>query len=86
VKQNPLTILECIVRSCAPSLNQATRDYWEGGIKGFERIRMFEKGFYKYGALGKLIGLIHISAKLYRVKLDELLKQPSIEAQGSWFR
>lgn len=69
----------------APSLNQATRDYWEGGIKGFERIRMFEKGFYKYGLLGKLIGLIHISAKLYRVKLDELLKQPSIEAQGKWF-
>ena len=69
----------------APQLNQATRDYWEGGIKGFERIRMFEKGFYKYGLLGKLIGLIHISAKLYRVKLDDLLRQPSIEAQGKWF-
>ena len=69
----------------APNLNRATRDYWEGGIKGFERIRMFEKGFYKYGLLGKLIGIIHIGAKLYRVKLDELLKQPSIEAQGQWF-
>jgi S-adenosylmethionine-diacylglycerol 3-amino-3-carboxypropyl transferase len=69
----------------APHLNKATRDYWEGGIKGFERIRMFEKGFYKYGLLGKLIGLIHISAKLYRVKLDDLLRQPSIEAQGKWF-
>ena len=46
---------------------------------------MFEKGFYKYGLLGKLIGIIHIGAKLYRVKLDELLKQPSIEAQGQWF-
>ena len=66
-------------------LNPATRDYWEGGIKGFERIRMFEKGFYKYGLLGKLVGLIHISAKLYRVKLDELLKQPTIEAQAQWF-
>jgi S-adenosylmethionine-diacylglycerol 3-amino-3-carboxypropyl transferase len=69
----------------APQLNKATRDYWEGGIKGFERIRMFEKGFYKYGLLGKLIGLIHISAKLYRVKLHELLKQPTVEAQGKWF-
>ncbi|NBV80848.1 MAG: DUF3419 family protein [Burkholderiaceae bacterium] len=69
----------------APNLNRATRDYWEGGIKGSERIRMFEKGFYKYGLLGKLIGIIHIGAKLYRVKLDELLKQPSIEAQGQWF-
>ena len=69
----------------APTLNRATREYWEGGIKGFERIRMFEKGFYKYGLLGKLIGIIHIGAKLYRVKLDELLKQPSIEAQAQWF-
>jgi S-adenosylmethionine-diacylglycerol 3-amino-3-carboxypropyl transferase len=69
----------------APQLNKATRDYWEGGIKGFKRIRMFEKGFYKYGLLGKLIGLIHISAKLYRVRLDDLLKQPSVEAQGKWF-
>ena len=69
----------------APTLNRATREFWEGGIKGFERIRMFEKGFYKYGLLGKLIGIIHIGAKLYRVKLDELLKQPSIEAQGQWF-
>jgi S-adenosylmethionine-diacylglycerol 3-amino-3-carboxypropyl transferase len=69
----------------APHLNKATREYWEGGIKGYERIRMFEKGFYKYGLLGRLIGLIHISAKLYRVKLDDLLKQPSIEAQGKWF-
>ncbi|QWD97264.1 DUF3419 family protein [Polynucleobacter sp. MG-6-Vaara-E2] len=69
----------------AQHLNPATRDYWEGGMKGFERIRMFEKGFYKYGLLGKLIGFIHISAKLYRVKLDELLKQPTVEAQAQWF-
>lgn len=69
----------------APHLNQETRRYWEGGIKGFERIKMFQKGFYKYGLLGKLIGLIHISAKLYRVRLDELLHQPTIEAQGKWF-
>ena len=69
----------------AQHLNQATRNYWDGGIKGFERIRMFEKGFYKYGLLGKLIGLIHISAKLYRVKLDDILHQPTIEAQGKWF-
>jgi S-adenosylmethionine-diacylglycerol 3-amino-3-carboxypropyl transferase len=69
----------------SPYLDQATRNYWEGGIKGFERIRMFEKGFYKFGLLGKLIGMIHLSAKLYRVKLDEILKQPSVEAQGKWF-
>ena len=69
----------------SPHLDQATRNYWEGGIKGFERIRMFEKGFYKYGLLGNLIGVIHFGAKLYRVKLDEILQQTSIEAQGTWF-
>ena len=69
----------------SPHLNQATRNYWEGGIKGSERIRMFEKGFYKYGLLGNLIGIIHFGAKLYRVKLEEILHQPTKEAQGKWF-
>lgn len=46
---------------------------------------MFEKGFYKFGLLGQLVGLIHFIAMLYGVKLDDLLSQPSVEAQGEWF-
>jgi S-adenosylmethionine-diacylglycerol 3-amino-3-carboxypropyl transferase len=69
----------------APKLDFATRQYWESGFKGFEKIRMFKKGFYKYGLLGRLIGLIHFVAKCYGVNLADLLKQKSIEDQGKWF-
>jgi len=71
--------------SVAPHLKQTSRDFWEEGIRGFERIRMFEKGFYKFGLLGQLVGFIHFIAMLYGVKLGELLRQPTVEAQGEWF-
>jgi S-adenosylmethionine:diacylglycerol 3-amino-3-carboxypropyl transferase len=35
--------------------------------------------------LGQLIGIIHWGAKLHGVKLEELLKQPSQQAQAQWF-
>jgi S-adenosylmethionine-diacylglycerol 3-amino-3-carboxypropyl transferase len=69
----------------APKLDADSRHYWEGGPIGFRRIRMFAKGFYKYGLLGQLIGIIHWGAKLHGVKLDELLQQPTQQAQEKWF-
>lgn len=69
----------------SPHLKKTSRNFWEGRVRGFERIRMFEKGFYKFGLLGQLVGFIHFIAMLYGVKLDELLLQPSVEAQGEWF-
>lgn len=69
----------------APKLDADSRQYWEGGPIGFRRIRMFAKGFYNYGLLGQIIGIIHWGAKLHGVKLKELLQQPSIEAQEKWF-
>lgn len=69
----------------APQLDTDSRHYWEGGPIGFRRIRMYAKGFYKYGLLGQLIGIIHWAAKLHGVNLKELIQQPSQEAQGIWF-
>ncbi|PUE25477.1 hypothetical protein B9Z39_12680 [Limnohabitans sp. JirII-29] len=69
----------------APRLDADSRQYWEGGPIGFRRIRMYAKGFYKYGLLGQLIGIIHWGARLHGVHLDELLKQPTVADQAAWF-
>ncbi len=69
----------------APHLDASSRQYWEGGPIGFRRIQMFAKGFYNYGLLGQLIGILHWGSKLHGVKLNELLKQPTVEAQAQWF-
>jgi S-adenosylmethionine-diacylglycerol 3-amino-3-carboxypropyl transferase len=69
----------------SPHLDVASRQYWEGGPIGFKRIRMFAKGFYNYGLLGQIIGIIHWGAKLHGVNLSELLKQPTQADQVKWF-
>lgn len=69
----------------APSLDADSRQYWEGGAIGFRRIRMFAKGFYKYGLLGQIIGIFHWSAKMHKVKLTEFLYLKTLEDQERWF-
>lgn len=69
----------------APQLDLDSRHYWEGGPIGFRRIRMYAKGFYNYGLLGQLIGIIHWAAKLHGVKLAELIEQPTQHDQEVWF-
>jgi S-adenosylmethionine-diacylglycerol 3-amino-3-carboxypropyl transferase len=69
----------------APNLDADSRQYWEGGPMGFRRIRMFSKGFYKYGLLGQIIGIFHWSAKLHKVDLSELLQLASLQDQEKWF-
>ncbi|MEM9269298.1 MAG: DUF3419 family protein, partial [Pseudomonadota bacterium] len=36
----------------APHLDDSTLKYWEGRPRGHRRIAMFERGFYRHGALG----------------------------------
>jgi S-adenosylmethionine-diacylglycerol 3-amino-3-carboxypropyl transferase len=69
----------------APNLDTDSRQYWEGGPIGFRRIRMFAKGFYKYGLLGQIIGTFHWSAKFHKVKLAELLELETVHDQEKWF-
>lgn len=69
----------------APQLDFSTRQYWEHGLPGRQRIRQFKKGFYHYGLLGRLIGLVHRLASWHGVQLADLLKQPSVAAQAEWF-
>jgi S-adenosylmethionine-diacylglycerol 3-amino-3-carboxypropyl transferase len=68
----------------APHLDAESRRYWEGG-KVLPRIRLFQKGFYKFGLLGKLIGVLHATSRLYGVKLSDILQFDDIDKQGEWF-
>ena len=66
-------------------LDEPTKEYWDSGILGFQRIRMFKKGFYSFGLLGKLIGFLHFGARLYGVSLEKLLIQKNKIEQARWF-
>jgi len=66
-------------------LDEPTKEYWDSGILGFQRIQMFKKGFYSFGLLGKLIGFLHFGARLYGVSLEKLLIQKNKTEQASWF-
>jgi S-adenosylmethionine-diacylglycerol 3-amino-3-carboxypropyl transferase len=66
-------------------LDATSRAYWEHATFGFKRIQMFAKGFYKFGLLGQIIGVVHLGAKLHRVKLSDLLFQSGVEQQAQWF-
>ena len=49
----------------APSLDPATRAYWEGrDLTGRRRISRFSRNFYRYGLLGRFIGAGHFAARL----------------------
>jgi S-adenosylmethionine-diacylglycerol 3-amino-3-carboxypropyl transferase len=69
----------------APTLSDSTRAYWEATGLGGRRISLFSKNIYRYGLLGKWIGIGHFMAKLYRIDLAGLLKTESLEEQKVHF-
>lgn len=78
--------VEAYKRHLRPHLDQATRDYWDQrDWSGRRRISGFATGFYKRGLLGKLIGFVHLLARLYRIDPGEILKARSIEEQRAIF-
>ena len=67
-------------------LDPETRDYWEKrSISGRRRISLFARGFYRHGLLGSFIGAAHLAAKVYGVKLSEILELKSMEEQRRYF-
>lgn len=69
----------------AHHLDLDSRAYWEEHAMGRRRIAAFSRGFYRHGLLGGLIGALHLMARLHGVRLADLLKQPTVEAQAAWF-
>lgn len=58
----------------AQRLDPATRSYWEKRVplRG-RRINMFARNLYRYGLLGRFIGILHALAKLNGTRLGDIL-------------
>jgi S-adenosylmethionine-diacylglycerol 3-amino-3-carboxypropyl transferase len=55
-------------------LDGETRRYWEKHIPLHgRRINMFARNLYRYGLLGRFIGILHVLAKLHGKKLEHIL-------------
>ncbi|HEV2650456.1 MAG TPA: DUF3419 family protein [Rhizomicrobium sp.] len=67
-------------------LDKTTRLYWEKHIplRG-RRINMFARNLYRYGLLGRFIGVLHAVAKLHGKKLDPILSARTPEEQRRLF-
>lgn len=66
----------------APHLDNFSRTYWEKKVVPHgRRINMFKKNVYRYGLLGKFIGVVHRVAKLYGQDPRDILKASSMEEQ-----
>jgi S-adenosylmethionine-diacylglycerol 3-amino-3-carboxypropyl transferase len=66
----------------AAKLDASTRRYWEKRmpLRG-RRINMFARNLYRYGLLGRFIGVLHAVAKLHGKKLRSVLDARTIEEQ-----
>ena len=68
-------------------LDTATRDFWEARMwpSGRKRIRLFTKNIYRYGLLGKFIGMVHLAAKLYGRDARKILEARDRDEQRTIF-
>lgn len=68
------------------ALDEDTREYWEKNrpLRG-RRINMFGKNLYRYGLLGRFIGILHVVAKLHGKKLEPILAARTPEEQRRLF-
>ena len=71
----------------APKLDVATRRYWNGRTNAFgrRRIDVFNRNIYKTGLLGRFIGAGHLVARLYGVRLSEMIETRSLREQRHFF-
>ncbi len=67
-----------------PHLDETTRRYWEGRtLVGNRRISMFQRNFYRFGLLGRYIGLVHLMAYLHGKNPKRLLEAQT-SAEQLW--
>lgn len=70
----------------APNLDKYTREYWEKKVVPHgRRINMFKKNIYRFGLLGKFIGIVHRVAKFYGKDPRDILKAQTMEEQKAIF-
>jgi S-adenosylmethionine-diacylglycerol 3-amino-3-carboxypropyl transferase len=68
----------------AAHLDPDTRAFWNAGTAR-RRITQFERGFYRYGLLGRFLGAVHLVARLARVDFAPLLAAKTLAAQKAFF-
>ncbi len=70
----------------AEKLDPDTRRYWETRmpLRG-RRINMFARNLYRYGLLGRFIGVLHTIAKLHGKRLEDVLHAKTLEEQRALF-
>jgi S-adenosylmethionine-diacylglycerol 3-amino-3-carboxypropyl transferase len=70
----------------AQRLDPETRRYWERRVplRG-RRINMFARNLYRYGLLGRFIGILHALARLHGKRLEDLLSAKTVEEQRVLF-
>jgi S-adenosylmethionine-diacylglycerol 3-amino-3-carboxypropyl transferase len=70
----------------SPRLDATTRRYWEKHIPLHgRRINMFARNLYRYGLLGRFIGVLHAMAKLHGKRLDGILAARTPDEQRRAF-
>jgi len=69
----------------APELSASTRGYWETLSLRGRRITVFTRNIYRYGLLGKWIGVGHAMARIYGIDLAGLLTCKNQDEQRAYF-
>lgn len=70
----------------ASKLDIETRRYWERRMPLHgRRINMFARNLYRYGLLGRFIGVLHAVARLHGKRLEEILAAKTPEEQRAIF-
>lgn len=65
----------------SPNLDETSRAYWERRTLQGRRYKLFSRNFYRFGMLGKQIGLVHALCRLYRIKPERLVEAKTREEQ-----
>lgn len=66
-------------------LDDQSRAFWEGRSPFRRRLSLFQKGFYRYGLLGRFLGAVHLVAGLGRVDFSRLLAARTQTEQQAFF-
>lgn len=72
-------------RKLAPHLDADSRAYWNARVLGRRRISMFARGFYRFGVLGRFLGVVHLVSWLGRLDYAPLLAARNLADQARFY-
>ncbi|KUP93301.1 DUF3419 family protein [Tritonibacter horizontis] len=72
-------------RYIRPELDAESRRFWEARQPLRQRISVFQRGFYRFGLLGRFLGAAHLVARLGRVDFAPFLAARTLAEQQVFF-